>query len=535
MSRTQHGHESSRALRRVALLLVLVLGAAACSGTPVEGGGDGVGFDDPAGGQSQDGGFASDPSTAGTQEPGAVAGAGTADPATPGDGIDSGATAGGVGGGSVGTSAPGGGSGGSGGSGAGGSGAGGRGGAGGSGGGGTAASGGGGPAIRDANLYSGDANTQGIADDELVLCGHAALVFAEAFDVHPEDLNLYWDVVNEAGGVHGRRVRMSWQDDAYSPDRAVQAAEACKSQNPFALIGGIGFDQIPSVRVWAEANKMLYFHHTAIEPQKTFQFSFSALPTVQKSGRAFGDYIAGRYGDRKVGIVWRQSENWAPGREAGQAVMEQRGVEIVADLPVTQNQGVYSQQILELQRSGAEVVWLWENALAAAQFIQQAAGQGYRPKYVVFPFQTTLDVLGSNGLDPSIDGVLMAPAYARGGYGNAFAEHGYPQEIARFEQAYAKHRPNTTTNDILFQTWLGMKGMHELLLRCGRDCTRNRFAGMFTSGLKLLVQPGCPLDFTRPDSFGGHIGGHGFFVLESHQHPSGVAFKTNTWCAERLG
>ena len=44
----------------------------------------------------------------------------------------------------------------------------------------------------------------------------------------------------------------------------MQAAQKCKDLNPFLLIGGIGFDQIPAVRQWAEQNKMLYIYHDAV-------------------------------------------------------------------------------------------------------------------------------------------------------------------------------------------------------------------------------------------------------------------------------
>ena len=102
--------------------------------------------------------------------------------------------------------------------------------------------------IRDANLYSGADNTRGITPDQIVMCAHAALIFAQAFDIRPEDLNVYWTDLNARGGIFGRKVTMTFEDDAYSPSQAVTAAENCKAKNPFLLMGGIGFDQIPAVR-----------------------------------------------------------------------------------------------------------------------------------------------------------------------------------------------------------------------------------------------------------------------------------------------
>jgi len=286
------------------------------------------------------------------------------------------------------------------------------------------------------------------------------------------------------------------------------------------------------VRTWAEANKMLYFHHMAVEAGlKGKQYSFSGLPSVDNVGRAFGEFIGSKYKGKKVGIIWRRSENWEPGYRAGKALLDKAGIQVVADLPVSQNQAVYTQELVALRDRGAEVVWIWENALAAAEIIQQAKNQAYRPtKWVLFPFQTTLDVVGNE----PIDGVATWSAFTPGGYGDAYAEHGYKDEIARFEAAYAKFRRGVKTNDILWQVWAANKAIHDLFERCGANCGRNRMAGIMLSGFKATVPPNCAVDYGRPNSFDGHLGGHAFFTMESFAKGGGVAFRTTRWCAEHL-
>ena len=137
-------------------------------------------------------------------------------------------------------------------------------------------------------LYEGANDTAGITDDRIVICAHAALTYAAAFNTSPDDLNVYWNVVNEAGGVHGRRVEVFYENDDYKPDVAVQAATRCKQDhNPFILIGGIGFDQIPAVRTWAENNKVLYIHHTAT--REGCHPRSAAIPTASLRRRSMSD------------------------------------------------------------------------------------------------------------------------------------------------------------------------------------------------------------------------------------------------------
>ncbi len=389
------------------------------------------------------------------------------------------------------------------------------------------------PAYPEAPLYDDEAKTRGIGEDRLVLCGHAALALGAAFDTSREDLNVYWDMVNDRGGVHGRSVTMTWEDDAYVSSQAITAAETCAGKSPFMILGGIGFDQIPGVRDWAEANAELYLHHIAVAPTQAYDYSFSLSPTVQQVGVEFGNHIARNYRDRTIGLIWRDTANWKPGSDAGKAVLEAKGVTVAADHAIFQNQGVYTQQLNDMQVKGVDVVWIWENALNAAQIINQATEQGYYPTWVVFPFQTTLDIL-TDAEGQTIDGVGSWPAYAPGGYGGAFADFEVDAEIARFEAAYAKYRPGTKPNDILWQTWIGNKVLDRMLTDCGRDCNRNRFAGMMLSGYQAFEKPGCPIDFADPRSLGGHHGGFRFFSQRLFFPATGPAYETTRYCVRSL-
>ena len=389
------------------------------------------------------------------------------------------------------------------------------------------------PTYPEAALYDDAGKVRGFGPDEIVMCGHAALALGAAFDTSREDLNVYWDMVNESGGIHGRTVTMTWEDDAYLSDQAVRAATACADKDPFMILGGIGFDQIPGVRNWAEANNELYLHHIAVAPEQTYNYSYSLSPTVQLIGDEAGKYLVRAHRDRKIGVMYRATPNWQPGSDAALAVMEGAGVDVTG-YPVFQNQGTYANELNQMRIGETEVVFLWENALAAANIINQASDQGYYPTWVVFPFQQTIDLLREPGAH-TLEGIASWNAYAPGGYGGAHSEFGVDAEIARFEAAYDEYRPGTTPNDILWQVWVGNKIFHRMLLDCGADCNRNRFAGMMLSGYQAQELPGCKINFADPRSFGGHHGGFAFFTQKTFDSNSGRRFETTEYCLPTLG
>ncbi|MGQ0434691.1 MAG: ABC transporter substrate-binding protein [Microthrixaceae bacterium] len=388
-------------------------------------------------------------------------------------------------------------------------------------------------------LFNPNEDSRGITKDEIRICAHAALTYAAAFNTSAEDLNVYWTAVNDTGGVYGRKVHAYYENDNYTPTDAQKAATACLDKyDPFMLLGGIGFDQIPSVRNFAEQRRVLYLHHTAtVNGSQGKQFSFTALPTTEKMGEMFAELATTRFKGKPVGIIKRQSENWEPGIDGFKRLAAKFGIEIVLDRPVPQNKGSYLQDIVELRDRGAEVVFLWLNALESTTFIKQSKAQGFSPHFMVFPFNLTMQTLDEDALNPPITGVLMANAYSFGDYTGPFAS--YADDMRQFEAQYAKYRPEVDLagvgGDLLFLNWSAQKASHQLLLLCGPSCGRNRFLEVMKSYRGQPTSSACNIDFGRPGADNDHRGGWTVSTMEAYRSPSGAVNMRNVaTCVEHL-
>jgi len=353
-----------------------------------------------------------------------------------------------------------------------------------------------------AKLYSGADDTVGITNSQITLCGHAALTFGPAFNIGKSDLNVFWQNINDHGGVYGRKFKVDWQDDSYMPANAVTAAQTCKDQGTFVLLGGIGFDQIPAVRVWAEQNHELYLHHVAVQRgSEGLRYSFSALPSVEQMGHVFGQLAVQKYRGKKIGVLWRNSSNWQPGRDEFERVVKAAGMQIVGDYPVQNNQGNYTQEVVQLKTAGAVVVFAWENAVASTEMIRQAKAQAYSPHWLLFPFNLTLQTIGADALNPPLDGVAAWPAYTANDHDGPYAS--YASDLSEFEREYKQYDPNANLSgaggDLLFLAWSGFKQLADMFQDCGPDCTRNKFAALMLSGYHKTVTPNCDADFTGGD------------------------------------
>lgn len=365
-------------------------------------------------------------------------------------------------------------------------------------------------AYTPAHLYSGAAAYQGITSKQITLCMHAATVLGNAFNERPQDIGVYWDYVNANGGLLGRQVSLTIEDDEYTPQGAQVAAQQCEQLNPFLVIGGIGFDQDPVVRQIAEQNGFLYIYTMADRGNPPYHYSFTGAPTIEQEGTWLAEATLHQHRPAPYGAVYVNDAAWVGGYDTYKSYMDAHGGSSVDKNSYPTNSGgdtsEFSTYITELQASGVKTVLLWMNALAADAFVEQAHNQGYNPAYVtvdVFDLVTQtvgseVDDQGPNAKYPML-GVWITPAFDP-------ADSNVPwwPEEHQMLQAYAKYDSGHTPDDIDWMAWLGFKQIADLFRVCGMNCNRNDIAGIFDSGYQGTTAPLCPVNFAGSPNFGGY-------------------------------
>ena len=380
-------------------------------------------------------------------------------------------------------------------------------------------------------LFTPKENRIGITSNQITMCAHAALTYGAAFNTTADDFNVYFSALNDAGGIFGRKVVVTYENDNYTAADAVKAATACAAKNPFILIGGIGFDQIPAVRNFVEQRHILYFHHTAtLRGTAGQKYSFSELPTVERMGEAYAQLAHLKFQGKRIGIIERDSPNWSPGTDSFKALAKTYGLNIVKDVKVVDKQANYTDAILAMKNAKAEVVFGWENALNATELITQAKRQLYSPNWLFFGVNLMSQTLKDDALTPPLIGAVMYTPYSYGDYTGPFAP--YANDMKLFEAQYKKYRPNTKLKgvggDLLFLNWVGQKALAQQLQMCGKDCTRNRFIDTIKSYNMTPTTSACTIDFVHSD---GYHGSNRLNFIEAYKSPSGqVNFRNFKSC-----
>ena len=376
-------------------------------------------------------------------------------------------------------------------------------------------------------LFSEDEASVGITDRAITLCGHAQIYLGRAFDVEPDDTQVFWRWLNDRGGIHGRRVEERIVEDG-GGRLVAQAYEECRGS--FVLRGGPTMDAVPSMReiVEVDPHRPLYLHFMA-RADASKRYSFSPYPTQEALGALFADLVLERHPGRKIGIVHRDSDGWMPGHDAFLARVRAAGATVVADIAQASGESVHAGTLARLREEGAEVVWAWVDAIASAQMIKEASAQRYGFRWVIgFPSNLLTDVLGDDALEPEpVAGISVWPPFTPGLRAGTFA--GYAEELERFEAAFREYRGKPVPRksaDILFFKWLEDRMLAELFERCGEDCDRNGLVEVLSEDQWVAPPPACPL------AFGGrNVGGHAANVVEAFSSSRGVAWRELAHCA----
>src|SRR6476646_4890933 len=97
---------------------------------------------------------------------------------------------------------------------------------------------------------AGSAGVPGITNDSILLGATVPVSGDEvAYAAVARGANAYFQYVNDRGGVHGRKIRYLYVDDAYDPSETVRRTrELVENDKVFAIFGSVGTDHALAVR-----------------------------------------------------------------------------------------------------------------------------------------------------------------------------------------------------------------------------------------------------------------------------------------------
>lgn len=198
-------------------------------------------------------------------------------------------------------------------------------------------------------------------------------------------VEVYFNKLNEAGGVHGRKLVLVREDDLCKPEGAIAAVKKLVHEHKvFAILGGACSNSTLAARPEIEKANVPFHVFAAVADgivQPEAPNIYTTQITASIESRAQIQWALDQ-GKKKLAIV-AQHDAWGRARyEPMIADFKRRGIQVVADEEVTVDINDGTAQALRLKSAGADAIMLLGYPKAAAVMMRDSIKIGYKPLWV---------------------------------------------------------------------------------------------------------------------------------------------------------
>ncbi len=237
---------------------------------------------------------------------------------------------------------------------------------------------------------------------------------ASAYGTIGKGIAAYWKMVNDNGGINGRKIDFISLDDGYSPPKTVEQARKLVEQDQVLLIfQSLGTPTNTAIHKYMNAKKVpQLFVATGAgkwNDPKHFPWTMGWQPSYPGEAEIYAAWLLKNKPDAKVGILYQNDDYGKDylngfikglGKHAKKMVVAKESYE-VTDPTV-------DSQINKLKDSGADTFFNITTPKFAAQAIRAAYDSGWKPlQFLNNVSQSVGGVLKPAGLDKSV-GLITA-------------------------------------------------------------------------------------------------------------------------------
>jgi len=329
---------------------------------------------------------------------------------------------------------------------------------------------------------------------------------ASAYGVIGRTETAYFKMINEQGGVNGRKINYVSLDDGYSPPKTVEQVRRLVEDEKVAfLFQTLGTPPNLAIRKYLNDNKVPQLFvstgaSTFADPEH-FPWTIGFNPNYQTEARIYGKHILATKPDAKIGVLY---QNDGFGKDYLIGLKEELGADhasmVVKEVSYETSEPTVDSQIVTLQGSGADVLLIAATPKFAAQAIRKSFDLGWNGvRYVSNVSVSVTTILKPAGLDKS-KGLITAY------YGKDPTDPRWKDDAGMKEWAVfvAKYMSPTELNDANATYAFGAAAtMVQVLKQCGNDLSRENVmkqaANLKDLELPLLL-PGMEIN-TSPTNF----------------------------------
>jgi branched-chain amino acid transport system substrate-binding protein len=346
------------------------------------------------------------------------------------------------------------------------------------------------------------------ASDSEIRVGHTCPYSgpASAYGVNGKAIVAYWDMINDTGGINGRKITFLTRDDGYSPPKTVELIrQLVEQEKVLCTHNTLGTACNTAIHKYMNQKKVpqLYVATGASKwgNPKDFPWTMGFTPDYHTEGMIYGKHILATVKDARIGVLMQNDDYgkdyWGGfqeglGKETGRVVKH-------ATFEITDP--TVDSQIIQLKAAGANVFFNIATPKFAAQAMRKVADLGWKPvQYVNNVSASVGTVMKPAGFD-NVQGIITA-AYLMDPTDPNWKDH---EDMKAFRAWMTKYHPTAHLADLGNVSGYTVSFlMAETLRRCGDLLTRQNVmkqAAGFKKFRVPMLLPGITVTTSPTDYF----------------------------------
>ena len=298
---------------------------------------------------------------------------------------------------------------------------------------------------------------------------------ASAYGVIGKTEEAYFKMINDAGGINGRKINFISYDDGYSPPKTVeQVRKLIESDEVLLIFNALGTPTQNAVQKYHNSKKVpqLFLATGASKwnDPKDFPWTMGFQPSYRVEARIFAKYILKTMPNAKVAVFYA-NDDFGKDYVAGLKDIfgDKTSSILIAEESYETTEPSIDSHIVKLKGTGADVFVNISTPKFAAQAIKKMAELEWKPMHVMTDVSISIGaVMKPAGLENS-EGILSA-TYIKDASDSRWASDPGMKKFMVFIDQYL---PGANISDAnLVYGYAAAQTMVQVLQQCGDNLTR---------------------------------------------------------------
>lgn len=284
----------------------------------------------------------------------------------------------------------------------------------------------------------------------------------------------YFDMINERGGINGRKIRFMSYDDLSDASNAMDLTRILvEIDNVLLMFGSFGTPGNLAVRKYLNERQIPQLFAASgdqhLSEPSLYPWTMGWQPSYREEGRIYANYIQAFYPGKKIVALW-QNDNF--GRELFKGLEQGLGdvarnirVDIAYDVGDQHLEG----HVSILKRSGADVFVFAGVPENAAKVIRIAAEHDWRPVFIVNQMASSIETVLKPAGPDNATGVVTA-AFLKDPSDPAWKGEKAAKDWRAFLDKYEK--AGGKDEGAAIYGYAAAETMVQVLRQCGNDLSR---------------------------------------------------------------